>query len=104
MNYRLFKNISFLIFLFAFINSKEFTCSEIKTKISDRYNNGQYDIAHNMAKTNKDKEGCSSSFYFQLGQIFKLFDDYKNTREMYNQALKISNTEGNVNQIEKMKL
>ena len=42
--------------------SRGYTCSEIDSIISNRYNNGDYEIAHNMAKKNKDKESCDAFF------------------------------------------
>ena len=77
-------NIRFIIFftiltiLSSFYYSKQYTCSEIEGLITTRYNNGEYDIAYNMAKKNKAKEGegCDAFFYVQLANIFKKFDDF----------------------------
>ena len=64
-----FKYIFFLIAIPSLCFSRGYSCSEIDSIISNRYNNGDYEIAHNMAKKNKDKEACDAFFYFNLGKI-----------------------------------
>jgi len=86
-----FQNLLFLITISTLIYSRGYSCTEIDSIISNRYNNGDYEIAHNMAKKNKDKESCDALFYFNLGKVFKKFDDFNTTREMYNLAMKKSN-------------
>ena len=85
-----FRYILFFTLLSSLCLSRGYTCSEIDSIISNRYNNGDYEIAHNMAKKNKDKESCDAFFYFNLGKVFKKFDDFNSTREMYNLAMKKS--------------
>ena len=86
-----FKYIFFLIAIPSLCFSRGYSCSEIDSIISNRYSNGDYEIAHNMAKKNKDKEACDAFFYFNLGKVFKKFDDFNSTRDMYNLAMKKSN-------------
>ena len=92
MNIRFF---TILIILSSFYYSKQYTCSEIEDLIVERYDKGEYDIAYNMAKKNKTKEGegCDAFFYVRLANIFKKFDDFKSTRELYNTAMKKSTEE-----------
>ena len=71
--------------------AKELSCSELDSIVSVRYSNKDYEIAHVMAKKNKEKESCEAMFYFKLGKVFKKFDDFNSTREMYNLAMKKSN-------------
>jgi Flp pilus assembly protein TadD len=73
--------------------ARGYTCSEIDSIINNRFNNGDYEIAHTMAKKNKSKDACDANFYFNLGKVFKKFDDFNTTREMYNLAMKKSNDE-----------
>tara|TARA_B100000676_G_scaffold292538_1_gene328282 strand:+ start:468 stop:1952 length:1485 start_codon:yes stop_codon:yes gene_type:complete len=86
-----FRYILFLATLLTFCFSRGYSCSEIDSIISQRYISGDYEIAHNMAKKNKEKEDCEALFYFNLGKVFKRFDDFNTTREMYNLAMKKSN-------------
>ena len=90
MSFRFF-SFCFILILASFSYSKQLSCSEIDSIISLRYENRDYEIAHNMAKKNKDKESCEAMFYFRLGKVFKKFDNFNSTREMYNLAMKKSN-------------
>ena len=98
MKIRFIQNIILLIVIFSFSYSKDYSCSEMDSIITSRYNNGDYEIAHNMAKKNKEKESCSAFFYVHLADVFKKFDDFSSTREMYNTAMKKS-TEDEYKQI-----
>jgi len=93
MKIRFIQNIIILSVIFGFYSSKEYACSEIDSIITLRYNKGDYDIAHNIAKKNKEKKGCSPFFYVHLADVFKKFDDFSSTREMYNSAMKKSTEE-----------
>ena len=77
----------------SFFYARGYTCNEIDSIITNRFENGDYEIAHTMAKKNKSKDACDANFYFNLGSVFKKFDDFNTTREMYNLAMKKSNEE-----------
>lgn len=71
--------------------ARGYSCVEIDSIITNRFESGDYEIAHTMAKKNKSKDACDANFYFNLGKVFKKFDDFNTTREMYNLAMKKSN-------------
>ncbi len=89
LKYLRYSHLFFIIL--SFVYSRGFSCNEIDSIITNRFDSGDYEIAHNMAKKNKDKETCEATFYFNLGKVFKKFDDFNTTREMYNLAMKKSN-------------
>tara|TARA_B100000945_G_scaffold216072_1_gene174221 strand:+ start:791 stop:2287 length:1497 start_codon:yes stop_codon:yes gene_type:complete len=92
MNFKfLTRYISILFLIVNIFYARGFSCSEIDSIIANRYGSGDYEIAYNMAKKNKDKESCDALFYFNLGKVFKKFDDFNTTRDMYKLAMKKSN-------------
>ena len=93
MIFKLLRNIHLLFLIIGISYAKEYSCTEIDSIMSNRYNKGDYEIAYNMAKKNKSRESCEAMFYFNLGNIFKKFDDFNSTREMYNLAMKKSTNE-----------
>jgi tetratricopeptide (TPR) repeat protein len=93
MRFIFLRYIQIFILTFGVFYARGFSCNEIDSVITIRYNDADYEIAHNMAKKNKDKEACDAKFYFNLGKVFKKFDDFNSTREMYNLAMKKSNEE-----------
>ena len=93
MMFKFLRYIQIFVLMISVFYARGFSCSEIDSVITNRYSNGDYEIAHTMAKKNKDKEDCDANFYFNLGKVFKKFDDFNTTREMYNLAMKKSNEE-----------
>ena len=88
MMFKFLRYIQIFVLMISVFYARGFSCSEIDSVITNRYSNGDYEIAHTMAKKNKDKEDCDANFYFNLGKVFKKFDDFNTTREMYNLAMK----------------
>ena len=90
MKIRFIQNITIIIICFCFSYSKNYSCLEIDSMITARYNQGDYEIAHNIAKKNKEKDDCNTFYYIRLADVFKKFDDFGSTRNMYNIAMKKS--------------
>ena len=44
-----------------------------------------------MAKKNKDKESCDAFFYFNLGKVFKKFDDFNSFLANFMGPIKTNN-------------
>ena len=76
MKIRFIQNIILLVIIFSFSYSREYNCLEMDSIITGRYNNGDYEIAHNMAQKGSSRDTCSAFFYVHLADVFKKFDDF----------------------------
>ena len=60
MNFKfLTRYVSILFLIVNIFYARGFSCNEIDSIIANRYDSGDYEIAYNMAKKNKDKESQS---------------------------------------------
>ena len=83
----------FLILLFIsgiFSARKKLNCTEVDSLINLKYQSKDYESALVIAKSNKKNENCTSEQYFNLGKVFLRFDDFNNTRELYNKSLLVA--------------
>jgi len=83
----------FLILFFIsglFSARKKLNCEQVDSLITQKFTSGEFNSALSIAKSNRKMENCSPSFYYNIGKIFLLFDDFNKTRDMYNKALKSS--------------
>ena len=83
----------FLILLFIsgiFPARKKLNCSQVDSLINLKNYSKDYESALVIAKSNKKNEGCTAVEYFNLGQVFLRFDDFSNTRELFNKALLVA--------------
>ena len=86
----------FLILLLIsgiFPSRKKLSCEEVDSLINLKYKTKDYESALVIATSNKNNENCSSDYYFNLGKIFLSFNDFSNTRELYNNSLAIAEGE-----------
>ena len=82
MNFSSLKSFLFLSLIFSFFYAREYSCSDLDSIITEHYDNQNYEVAYSIAKANKDKSDCESLFYFHLGNIFKKFDNFNETRSL----------------------
>ncbi len=83
----------FLILVFIsgiFPARKKLSCFEVDSLINLKYNSQDYESALVIAKSNKKNEGCTAGEYFNLGKVFLRFDDFNNTRDLFNKALLVA--------------
>ena len=83
----------FLILLFIsgiFSARKKLNCSEVDSLINFKNQSKDYESALVIAKSNKKNENCTAEQYFNLGKVFLRFDDFNNTRELYNKSLLVA--------------
>ena len=69
---------------------KKLSCEQVDSLINLKYTTGDYESALVIAKANKSNELCGASYYSNLAKIFLSFDDFNNTREVYNKALSVA--------------
>ena len=91
----IFKLICKVLLILLFISGifgsrKKLDCNQIDSLINLKYTQGDYESALSIAKSNKKNENCNASYYFSLGKIFLSFNDFNNTRSLYNKALEKS--------------
>ena len=83
----------FLILLFIsgiFSSRKRLNCSEVDSLINLKYQSKDYESALVIAKSNKKNENCTAKQYFNLGKVFLHFNDFTNTRNLYNKSLLVA--------------
>jgi len=93
----MFINYSYRLFLvvlfFTLSFTREKSCEELDSIITNNINQGKLDIAYNISLKNIEKKLCNYNFYYNIGNILKSFDDFNNARTAYKKALNTYKTE-----------
>ena len=93
----MFINYSYRLFLvvlfFTLSFSREKSCGELDSIITNHIDEGKLDIAYNISLKNIEKKSCNYNFYYNIGNILKSFDDFNNARTAYKKALNTYKTE-----------
>ena len=78
----------FLLLLFSFSFSREYTCEDLDSIIGGWITKGKLEVAYEISLKNIDKKSCHYNFYYNIGNTLKNFDDFNNARIAYRNALK----------------
>ena len=77
-----------LVLLLSFLFSRENSCEELDSVISEWINKGELEVAYEISLKNIEKKSCNYNFYYNIGNTLKNFDDFNNARIAYRNALK----------------
>jgi len=96
---RFFCKFLILLFISGIFSAKRLTCEQVYDSINVKIDSKKYNSALILAKGNKKNKDCTAEHYFNLGNVFLIFDDFNNTRELYNKALSVASDTKQYNSI-----